>query len=204
MPHEPGDPRAEVPLSASERRSEAERKEKVLHTRVPEALERELRQRARRNGISVSGVVRNVLVRTFGLVEDIVSDSAGIALAIAGHDLPDRPAVRAPEPDADAVLAWQVAILNLNAVCDACNAILPRGTRAGIGLLRDGARARAIRCSACLDALAEDAQGEATARAAAERANRNAPSPRETIGRSASSGPGTSHRRSGGGSRPRG
>jgi len=204
MANDADDPRNGSPLAASERRSEAERKEKVLHTRVPEALERELRQRARRNGISVSGVVRNVLVRTFGLVEDIVSDSAGIALAIAGHDLPERAAVPAPGPDGDAVLAWQVAILNLNAVCESCNAILPRGTRAGIGLLRDGARTSAIRCSACLDALAEDAQAGAPANAAAERANRSKPDPGETTGRSPSSDPRTRHRRARGESRPRG
>jgi len=182
MAIETDDPRRAATLPAPERKVDAERKEKVLHTRVPEALERELRQRARRNGISVSGVVRNVLVRTFGLVEDIVSDSAGIALAIAGHDVPERGAARSSEPDADMVLAWQVAILNLNAVCESCNAILPRGTQAGLGLRRDGARAGAIRCGACLDALAEGAASGPASNAVAGPARRAPADPARPTG----------------------
>src|SRR5262249_31345402 len=63
---------------------QSERKERVLHTRVPDSLDRHLKRRARSLGMSVSTVVRNVLLTTFGLVEDIVSDSTDIALAVAG------------------------------------------------------------------------------------------------------------------------
>src|SRR5204863_7152741 len=61
------------------------RKEKVLHTRVPESLDRHIKRRARGLGMSVSTVVRNVLLSTFGLVEDIVTDSTTIALAMTGQ-----------------------------------------------------------------------------------------------------------------------
>jgi hypothetical protein len=137
-----------------------ERNEKVLHTRIPGSLDREIKRRARNLGMSASTVVRNVLLHTFDLVEDIVTDSTNIALSIAGEDTerarygrgarPPRPA----EGDGDGeVLGWQPAILNLNAVCDSCNAILEKGTEAAIGI-RERPGPRTIICRACLEALA--------------------------------------------------
>src|SRR3990172_11847419 len=67
-----------------------ERKERVLHTRVPKSLDRHIKRRARSLGMSVSTVVRNVLLNTFGLVEDIVHDSTDIALAVTGQGTPSR------------------------------------------------------------------------------------------------------------------
>jgi hypothetical protein len=145
-----------------------ERKERVLHTRVPQSLDRQLKRRARNLGLSVSTVVRHVLLNTFGLVEDIVTDSTNVALSMAGEEseLPLRPR-RAREQqrefdahaDAD-VVAWQEAVLNLNAVCDACNTVLPKGARAAIGL-REGTGPRAIICNDCLGSIgAGDEHGE--------------------------------------------
>ena len=137
----------------------AERKERILHTRVPDSLDRHIKRRARSLGMSASTVVRNVLLTTFGLVEDIVNDSTDIALAVTGQEaaprrdrLRERAATAGQGPSAE-VLAWQEAVLNVNAVCDQCNAILERGSRAGIGV-RDQAGPRPIICPACLSALA--------------------------------------------------
>ena len=133
-----------------------ERKERVLHTRVPDSLDRHIKQRARSLGMSASSIVRNVLLTTFGLVEDIVSGSTDIALAATGQESPPRGtrarATAGTTPVAE-VLAWQEAILNVNAVCDRCNGILQKGSRAGIGL-RDQPGPRAIICPPCLAALA--------------------------------------------------
>ena len=134
-----------------------ERKERVLHTRVPDSLDRHIKRRARSLGMSVSTVVRNVLLTTFGLVEDIVNDSTDIALVATGQERlsrreRNRPATTGAPPVHD-VLAWQEAVLNRNAVCDECNAILPKGTRAAIGV-REHPGPRAIVCSSCLAALA--------------------------------------------------
>jgi hypothetical protein len=136
-----------------------ERKQKILHTRVPESLDRHIKRRARSLGMSVSTVVRNVLLTTFGLVEDIVNDSTDIALAVTGHDTVGsrrrvRERAQRPEPGAAPaeVLAWQEGILNLNAVCDDCNGILKKGTRAGIGV-RDQPGPRALMCLRCLSRL---------------------------------------------------
>jgi hypothetical protein len=139
------------------------RKERVLHTRVPDSLDRHIKRRARSLGMSVSTVVRNVLQTTFGLVEDIVSDSTDIALAATGQAAParrDRGRAAAPTGE---VVAWQDAVLNLNAVCDQCNAILHKGSRAGIGV-RDQPGPRAIICPQCLAALSRAAGTPAKAR----------------------------------------
>src|SRR5262252_4462948 len=65
---------------------EEELKERVIHTRVPESLEAELRRRAQDLGISVSNLVRNVLGHAFGLVGDVVADSQAIARAVRAGD----------------------------------------------------------------------------------------------------------------------
>jgi hypothetical protein len=130
-----------------------ERKERVLHTRVPDSLDRHIKRRARSLGMSASTVVRNVLLTTFGLVEDIVNDSADIALAATGHRLdPARPRARARDGGAPAdstVLAWQRATLNRNAVCADCNTILHKGDAAAIAI-REDAGPGAVICPACL------------------------------------------------------
>lgn len=133
---------------AGGKRSEAERKEKVLHTRVPESLDRQLRVRARGLGLSVSTVVRHVLQNTFGLVDDIVSDSTNVALAIAGESLPER----------DEIIGWQEIVLNRNAVCDHCNVVLGKGTRAAIAV-RPGPGPLTALCVDCLEAVADSGGG---------------------------------------------
>jgi len=139
-------------MSAADR---DERKERVLHTRVPESLDRHIKTRARGLGLSVSTVVRNVLLNTFGLVEDIVTDSTNIALAIAGEDNAPPSATRrgrarvAAESTPGDVVAWQESVLNINAVCDHCNAVLRKGMRAAIGV-QDRAGPRTIICRSCL------------------------------------------------------
>lgn len=140
-----------------------EKKERVIHTRVPESLDDEIKRRATDLGLSVSNLVRNILQHTVGLVEDIVHDSAEIARsardtkAAFGGDAAaaesDPPATERPEQ----VVGWQIAILNVNAVCDTCNAILPKGSRAGIGL-RGGGGPLPVRCQACLKELAGDGE----------------------------------------------
>ena len=120
----------------------------MLHTRVPERLETELRERAADLGISVSNLVRNVLGHAFGLVGDVVADSHAVARAARGA----REVRRELSPTAavalDDVLAWQPAVLGKNAVCARCNAILARGGDAAIG-----AGTQFVVCRPCLEEL---------------------------------------------------
>ena len=59
-------------MTDTRRRSRGKRrltKDRVLQARIPEHLDEELRDRAEQLGLSVSTVVRNVLLNTFELVE---------------------------------------------------------------------------------------------------------------------------------------
>ncbi len=121
----------------------------MLHTRVPERLEAQLRERAQDLGISVSNLVRNVLGHAFGLVGDVVADSHAIARAARGESTraasPASPA--SPTALAD-VLAWQPVRLGKNAVCAQCNAILARGRDAALG-----AGTTLVLCTECLEEI---------------------------------------------------
>lgn len=150
----------------TENPDEAEKKERVIHTRVPESLEAELRKRSQELGMSVSNLVRNVLGHAFGLVGDVVADSHAIARAArgdrsarsgaqAGTAAIAAPATAAPSnqpPDPDDVLAWQPIVLGKNAVCSRCNDLLPRGRDAAIGVAEHGG-GRVIVCTPCLEEL---------------------------------------------------
>lgn len=120
-----------------------DKKPSVIHARVSPALEQEIRERAANLGMSVSNLVRNILQHTVGLVEDIVGDGARIARIARGER--EDP----PPPASRDVLGWQEAVLNVNAVCEECNALLPRGARAGIAVVANPQRRPAL----CLDCL---------------------------------------------------
>jgi hypothetical protein len=135
-----------------------EKKERVIHTRVPESLDDEIKRRATDLGLSVSNLVRNILQHTVGLVEDIVHDSAEIARSARSTKAAFGGPTRAAEPNevgAEAqVVGWHLAVLNVNAVCDTCNAILPKGSRAGVGIVSGGPIP--FRCQECLKDLSDE------------------------------------------------
>lgn len=127
-------------------------KDKVLQARIPRQLDRELRVHAEQLGLSVSTVVRNVLLNTFELVEGVVVDSTNLARVAQGHKTATRRAdATATEEPQPAVIGWQEATLNLNGICDQCNGILHRGERAAIGV-PTGTRP-VLLCLPCLASL---------------------------------------------------
>ena len=136
------------------RRSRNQAKDRVLQARIPEQLDEELRDRAEQLGMSVSTIVRNVLLHTFNLVEGVVTDSSQIARALTGRET----APTAPTTETT-VIGWQEAILNKNGVCEQCNVILPVGQRAAIGV-PTAARATLL-CLECLAALSSSADNPA-------------------------------------------
>jgi hypothetical protein len=146
------------------RRKRRQTKDRVLQARIPEQLDDELRDRAEKLGLSVSTVVRNVLLHTFELVEGVVTDSAQLARTIGGRESlsPPPPALDAPDPAAPPeetpVIGWQEAVLNRNGICDTCNAILTTGERAGVGVPM---QARPVLlCMDCLTALGADSSDD--------------------------------------------
>jgi hypothetical protein len=128
--------------------TDAEKKERVIHTRVPESLEAQLRQRAEDLGISVSNLVRNVLGHAFGLVGGVVADSHAVARAARGGATRPAPPTANEDTALDDVLGWQPLVLGKNAVCARCNALLPKGTDAAVGV-----GTRFVICNACVQAL---------------------------------------------------
>ena len=123
-----------------------DRKKRVIHTRVPESLDRELREKAAGLGVSVSNLVRNVLLNAFGLVGDIVADGARVAESARGAE---------PGDPSEAVIGWQELVLGVNAVCVTCNEVLTKGSSAAIAVT-EGARARPVLCLTCLEELRDD------------------------------------------------
>jgi hypothetical protein len=131
-------------------RKDSDRKERVIHTRVAEDLDDEIKRRAQHLGLSVSNLVRNILQNTIGLVEEIVQDGAE-AVQAARRAAHARPAAT-PQPT---VLGWQPAVLAVNAVCERCNALLPRGVRAAIGVL-SAPGTPPFRCEPCVEEIRAD------------------------------------------------
>ncbi len=135
---------------------EPEKKERVIHMRVEPSLDSELKERAERLGVSVSNLVRNILQHAFGLAGDVIRDSQQVARTARGE---------APVPEARGdsggspaqpgkLLGWQPFVLGVNALCERCNAILPKGTEASIGVL-DGPGPRPIHCNPCVRELTD-------------------------------------------------
>jgi hypothetical protein len=82
---------------------EAERKAKVVQTRVPEVLEDALRKEAKQQRLSVSQLIRNVLEDTFTLVENVVAKSTDLGKTIKRDALRIAASAkgRSAEPDGD-------------------------------------------------------------------------------------------------------
>ncbi len=133
---------------------EKEKKEKVLHARIPESLDEEIREHAAQLGLSVSNLVRNVLQNAVGLVDEIIADTAGVARSATGGKVAPQPkSANSASAQAGApgrVLGWQEAILNMNAVCDRCNTVLEKGSRGAIAIV-EGAGPRPMRCLGCIE-----------------------------------------------------
>ena len=110
---------------------------------MSEALEDELKQRATHLGMSVSNLVRNILQHTVGLVEELKDGARQTTAWVARFHAPE-------------VLAWHEVVMNVNAVCDGCNGILQRGSRAALAVT-SGLGSRQALCLECLDKLDSNA-----------------------------------------------
>ena len=75
-----------------------------------------------------------------------------------GHSPHGQPGYAYPSPPAPGpILGWQELVLNINAVCDSCNTILPKGSKAALAV-RDGFGPRVTHCLDCLPKLDETPQ----------------------------------------------
>jgi hypothetical protein len=145
----------DAPASVDARADDrADKKERVLHTRVPAVLERELKRFADNLRVPVSNLVRTIL-------EDAVkvADAAGTGLeerlkqaASAIEHERERLKKRMTVDRLAGIFAYQDVTLAQPTECAQCDQELARGTRAHLGLHGDGdsGGARVIVCDTCL------------------------------------------------------
>lgn len=141
---------------AGEQTSEAtSRKERVLHTRVPAVLERELKRFADNLRIPVSNLVRTILEDAVS-VADAAGDRVEERLKNAARQLEhERERLKKKvqfDPLAD-VFAFQTVTIAQAAVCTKCGIELRPGARAHLGLTDGGAKppgGRIFVCDGCL------------------------------------------------------
>lgn len=129
---------------------------------MSEKLDTELKEKAAGLGVSVSNLVRNILLNTVEMVEDIVADSNSIARAASKTKGPaDQAPPEASEGGPD-ILGWQPLTLNLNALCDACNAVLPKGSDAAMAVSAQPG-APIFRCPTCIPQVQDEDKDESDA-----------------------------------------
>lgn len=130
------------------------KKERVLHTRVPVVLERELRRFADSLRVPVSNVVRTILEDALS-VADAAGDEVETRLAKAAREVgKSREKLREKlhkDPLRD-VFAFQAVTLAQGAECAKCGADLPAGVAAHLGLT-DSPRKPGERLFVCGDCL---------------------------------------------------
>ena len=151
---------------------EAERKDRVIQTRVPRDLETTLKDAAERERVSVSHLIRHVLEDTFNLVDNIVADSASLmgnvtrdakrlAASARGERANNGAAQRVPAAQGgdeaaallEAVDAWQDVIINRADHCVQCGVALNRGQRAFRGLSSVPGAPAVWLCGDCISTL---------------------------------------------------
>lgn len=130
-----------------------EKKERVLHTRVPAVLESELKRLATNLKIPVSNLVRAILEDAIDAVDAVGQKAEGGLQGIAErlHEQRDAlraraavgPATRAPEsqadcpkspPELEGVIGFQALTLIAAASCTHCGKSLPKGSKACRGV----------------------------------------------------------------------
>jgi hypothetical protein len=140
-----GDPHADGDFNA--------KKERVLHTRVPAVLERELKRFADNLRVPVSNLVRAILEDAL-TVADAAGTNVEARLKSAAKTIEqerERLKKRVHLDPIAGVFAFQDVTLAQPGRCAKCDRELPRGARAHLGM-SDGPRrgANVIVCDACL------------------------------------------------------
>jgi hypothetical protein len=128
------------------------RKERVLHTRVPAVLERELKRFAENLRVPVSNLVRTILEDALS-VADAATENVEERLKRAARHLEkerEKLKKRMEHDPLEGIVAFQEVILAVPSSCARCERELPRGARAhlGIGASSDGQRV--FVCSDCV------------------------------------------------------
>ena len=137
--------------------AESERKSRIIQTRVPQDLEDSLRETADKKRVSVSHLIRNVLLDTFELVDGVVADSTNLAnnavrdaqrIADSANGL-----ARDNSAALDEVDSWQDVIVNKVSNCAECKSLIKKGARAYRGLTTNAQAQPLWLCTECIEKL---------------------------------------------------
>lgn len=122
------------------------RKERVLHTRVPEVLDQELRRLADSLRVPVSNVVRTILTDALDAMDFVGERAEGEIRGVADRLRSSRSKIRRegqelapvpsppPGPPLSGVVGYQPLLLAREASCAVCGTTLPAGAQAFLGL----------------------------------------------------------------------
>jgi hypothetical protein len=135
--------------------AKADRKDQLVQTRVPGELSETLREAAKKNRVTVSQLIRNVLEDTFELVDNVVGEAVHLgnqvkrdALRIADSAKGRGRRAGALDPMAG-IEAWQQVLLNKDVVCAVCARVVPRGEQAAFGVGGDPSAPKVWLCASC-------------------------------------------------------
>jgi len=132
---------------------DTERKGRIIQARVPEELSETLGEAARRERVSVSQLIRDVLVDTFTLVDGVVAGTRELSEQVRrdARRIAESARGRRGEDAVADVDAWQELLVNRETSCARCGRALARGERA-FGSVGGGA-ARVWLCATCAQQL---------------------------------------------------
>lgn len=138
--------------SAGEGNGKDAKKERVLHTRVPAVLERELKRFADNLRVPVSNLVRTILEDALS-VADAATENVEERLKKAAHTLEkerEKLKKRMEHDPLEGILAFQQVTLAVPTRCAKCETELPRGARANLGIAEAPGSPRRFVCENCL------------------------------------------------------
>jgi hypothetical protein len=128
------------------------KKERVLHTRVPAVLERELKRFADNLRVPVSNLVRTILEDAVS-VADAATENVEERLKMAAKHLEkEREKIkrRMEHDPLEGIVAFQDVVLAVPAVCAKCAKEIARGARAHLGIGESPGHPRRFVCDDCL------------------------------------------------------
>ncbi len=128
------------------------KKERVLHTRVPAVLERELKRFADNLRVPVSNLVRTILEDAVS-VADAATENVEERLKMAARHLEkerERIKKRIEHDPLEGIVAFQDVVLAVPATCAKCGIELARGVKAHMGIGESPGHPRRFVCQDCL------------------------------------------------------
>ena len=157
-----GDDEGSTPPSPKEaKEGEPEKKERVIHTRVPAVLEQELKRLAENIRVPVSNLIRTILEDAVDMadragrgVEEELRHAASTLSSKRENILSKgKKRAQAASRKADAlegVIGFQPLSLATDSRCAKCDAALDVGEEANLGVSADPTAARVVICNECL------------------------------------------------------